>query len=269
MAKNFELEAVLSRRESMTENTLAGNKNNKEGPNMGKAATDNLQNPNIVKCYRCGKIGHIRKLFWKVCFIWAERCKVLDNVKTISADVVTSGERKGSLFFISAGEAYVRRQAKLKMQKFGTLVGHLGYQLLQQISSKTLVDGIPALQNIHEDVICQGCQFGKSHRLLFTKSSNHRSSMLELVHTNLMGPTKTPSYSGYRYVMVLVDDFSRYTWVKFLKQKSEALSKFAEFRDAVEKEFGKKIKCLRSDNGGEYMSVISFSTTATMVFYVK
>ncbi|KAF2320630.1 hypothetical protein GH714_029268 [Hevea brasiliensis] len=111
---------------------------------------------------------------------------------------------------------------------------------------------------IYADVVTfgerKGCQFGKSHRLPFTKSSNHRSSMLELVHTDLMGPTKTPSYSGYRYVMVLVDDFSRYTWVKFLKEKSEALSKFAEFRDAVEKEFGKKIKYLWSDNGGEYMS---------------
>ncbi|KAF2320611.1 hypothetical protein GH714_029011 [Hevea brasiliensis] len=85
-------------------------------------------------------------------------------------------------------------------------------------------------------------------------TNSGKSSMLELVHTDLMGPTKTPSYSGYRYVMVLVDDFSRYTWVKFLKEKSEALSKFAEFRDAVEKEFGKKIKYLWSDNGGEYMS---------------
>ena len=69
-----------------------------------------------------------------------------------------------------------------------------------------------------------------------------------------MGPTKTPSYSGYRYVMVLVDDFSRYTWVKFLKEKNEALSNFVEFKNIVEKEFGKKIQCLRSDNGGEYMS---------------
>ncbi|KAL0431918.1 UNVERIFIED_CONTAM: hypothetical protein Sradi_0817800 [Sesamum radiatum] len=49
--------------------------------------------------------------------------------------------------------------------------------------------------------------------------------------------------------MVLVDDFSRYCWVKFLNEKSEALSKFVDFKSTVEKEFGKKIKCLRSDNG--------------------
>lgn len=181
--------------------------------------------------------------------------KVLANVKTIDADVVTSGERKGSLFVMSAGEAYVKKTSQTDSATiWHARLGHLSYQLLKEISSKKLVDGIPSLQNVREDVICQGCQFGKSHRLPFMKSSNRRSSMFELVHTDLMGPMKTTSYRGNRYVMVLVDDFSRFTWVKFLKEKNEALSKFSEFAYDVQKEFGVKIKCLRSDNGGEFMS---------------
>ena len=107
-------------------------------------------------------------------------------------------------------------------------------------------------------MICQGCQYGRSHRLPLKKSLNRRSTLFELVHTDLMGPTRTPSCSSHLYVMVLVDDYSRFTWVKFLKEKSEALSKFMEFRDVVEKEFGNKIKCPRSDNGGEYMSDVFF-----------
>lgn len=78
--------------------------------------------------------------------------------------------------------------------------------------------------------------------------------MFDLIHTDLMGPTRTPSYSGYKYTLVLVDDFSRYTWVYFLKEKSEALSKFVVFQDDVEKKFGKKIIYLQSDNGGKFMS---------------
>lgn len=105
------------------------------------------------------------------------------------------------------------------------------------------MEGIPALKNVHEDVICQHCQFGKSHHLSLKKSSNRRSTIFELVHTDLKGPVKTPSYSGNRFVMVLVYDFSMYTWVKFLKEKSEALSMFAEFKNVVEKEFRKKVKC--------------------------
>lgn len=96
------------------------------------------------------------------------------------------------------------------------------------------------LKNVCEDMICQGCQYGKSHHLPFKGSSNQRSTLFELVHTDLMGHMKTSSYSGQHYVMVLVDDHSKFTWVKFLKQKSEALSKYVEFKGAIEKEFGKR-----------------------------
>ena len=54
--------------------------------------------------------------------------------------------------------------------------------------------------------------------------------------------------------MVFVDDFSRFSWVYFLEHKSEAFSKFIQFKHDVEKEFKLKIKCLRTDNGGEFLS---------------
>ena len=69
--------------------------------------------------------------------------------------------------------------------------------MLQQISSKQLVDGMPTLNNVGEDVICEGCQYGKSHRLPFKRSSNQRTMMFELVHIVSMGPKRTPSYSGH------------------------------------------------------------------------
>ncbi|CAN4121548.1 unnamed protein product [Withania somnifera] len=55
-------------------------------------------------------------------------------------------------------------------------------------------------------------------------------------------------------MITFIDDYSRYVWVYFLKDKSEAFEKFKEFKDMVERELGKKIKCLRIDNGGEYTS---------------
>ncbi|KAL9256690.1 Retrovirus-related Pol polyprotein from transposon TNT 1-94-like protein [Drosera capensis] len=181
--------------------------------------------------------------------------KVLDNVRVVSGDVLLTGEKKGSMFVMSAGEAYVKKTSQTDNAAiWHARLGHVGYQMLQQISTKRLVDGMPVLKNVRKDVICQECQFGKSHRLPYKSSSTRRTSMLELVHIDLMGPTRTLSYSGHCYIMVLVDDYSRLTWVRFLKEKKEALSKFVEFKEAVEKEFGKKIQCLRSDNGGEFMS---------------
>ena len=69
-----------------------------------------------------------------------------------------------------------------------------------------------------------------------------------------MGPTSSPSYSDLRYMMVVVDDFSRYSWVYFLENKSEALTYFMRFQLMVEKEFSSAIKCLRIDDGGEILS---------------
>ena len=80
--------------------------------------------------------------------------KILDNVKNISADVVHTGEKKGSLFVMAVGEAYVKKTSQTDSTTiWHARLGHLGYQLLRQICSKKLVDGLPALQNIYEDVV--------------------------------------------------------------------------------------------------------------------
>ena len=53
-------------------------------------------------------------------------------------------------------------------------------------------------------------------------------------------------------MITFINDYLRYVWVHFMKEKSKALSKFKEFKDTIEKEVNKMIKCLRTDNGGEY-----------------
>ncbi|KAJ4979588.1 hypothetical protein NE237_010368 [Protea cynaroides] len=81
--------------------------------------------------------------------------KVLDNVKNIAANVVFTGEKKGSLFVMSVGEAYVKRTSQTDSATiWHARLGHLGYQMLQQISSKKLMDGLPTLKDVHENVIC-------------------------------------------------------------------------------------------------------------------
>ena len=77
---------------------------------------------------------------------------------------------------------------------------------------------------------------------------------LEVVHTDVWGPTKTASIHGYRYYVSFIDDHTRKVWVYFMKQKREVFRHFKRFKATVEKEIGKKIKTLRSDGGGEYFS---------------
>ena len=65
---------------------------------------------------------------------------------------------------------------------------------------------------------------------------------------------QTPSFGNYLYFVTFIDDFSRYTWLYFLKHKDEVLPMFKNFKRLVKKEFAAYITCLRSDNGGEYVS---------------
>lgn len=76
--------------------------------------------------------------------------------------------------------------------------------------------------------------------------------MLDYVHSDLWGPSRTPSQSGSRYFMFLIDDFSRRDCIYILKNKSDTFAKFKDWKIQVETQSGKKIKKPRSDNGLEF-----------------
>ena len=77
---------------------------------------------------------------------------------------------------------------------------------------------------------------------------------MELVHNDLAGPFPHPSLSKAKYVLTFIDDFSQYTFVYFLKQKSKVFEYFQEFKAFAEKQTGKFIKVLHTDNEGEYVN---------------
>ena len=73
-----------------------------------------------------------------------------------------------------------------------------------------------------------------------------------MVHSDVCGPLRVKSFSGALYFVTFIDDHSRKLWVRALKSKDQVLDAFKEFQAAVERETGKKLKCIRTDNGGEY-----------------
>ena len=77
---------------------------------------------------------------------------------------------------------------------------------------------------------------------------------MDLVHNDLMGPFPHLSIIKTRYVLTFIDDYSHYTWVYFLKQKFEVLEHLKDFKALVETQTRKKIKILRTDNGGDYIN---------------
>lgn len=101
---------------------------------------------------------------------------------------------------------------------------------------------------------CDYCLFGKQHRISFQKSSRRRNNKLELVHSDVCGPMEVESLGGNKYFLTFIDDFSRKTWIYLLRTKDQVFQHFKQFHAMVERETGMSLKCLRTDNGGEYIS---------------
>ena len=80
------------------------------------------------------------------------------------------------------------------------------------------------------------------------------NDLLEIIHTDVCGPMSVEARGGYRYFLTFTDDLSRYGYIFLMKHKSETFEKFKEFQCEVENHRNKKIKFLRSDRGGEYLS---------------
>ena len=93
----------------------------------------------------------------------------------------------------------------------------------------------------------------------FKKKYVRANNLLELIHFDVCGPMSTSARGGYRYFIIFIDDYSRYGYVYLMKNKSEFFEKFKEYKNEVENQLDKKIKTLRTDRGGEYLS-IEFST---------
>ena len=116
-----------------------------------------------------------------------------------------------------------------------------------------MVKGLPLINR--PERVCEGCIFGKQHREIFPVGNSYRAhTPLEIVHSNICGPMQTSSIGGCKYFLNFSDDYSRKTWVYFLKHKSDAFSYFQSFKALVENQSGHRIKILRTNRGGDYVS---------------
>lgn len=103
---------------------------------------------------------------------------------------------------------------------------------------------------------CEHCVYGKHHKRSFKAGSHTSKGILDYIHSDLWGPSRTKSCGGASYFISFIDDYSRKVWVKFLKSKDEAFMAFKHFKTEVEKETGRCIKVIRTDNGLEFVNKV-------------
>jgi len=107
---------------------------------------------------------------------------------------------------------------------------------LNKLVSKNLVVGLPSIK-YNDDKVCDACAGGKQVRTSFKlKNSASTSRPLEMLHVDLCGPMRITSRGGKMYVLVIVDDYSRFTWTLFLASKDESFNKFLVFLKKLKRE---------------------------------
>ncbi|GJW65852.1 retrovirus-related pol polyprotein from transposon TNT 1-94 [Tanacetum coccineum] len=194
-----------------------------------------------------------------------KKCKVIftehDSEIIKNEKVIGKGIRKGGLYVMKLGNKPEDKICLATLDENSTLwhrrLGHANMQLIQSLASKELVRNLPKLK--YDQHFCDACKVGKqAHVSHKAKNIVSTTRCLELLHMDLFGPSAIRSYGGNRYTLVIVDDYSRYTWTRFLANKTEAFEEFEIFSKMIQNKLGCSIVSIRTDHGREFDNEVQF-----------
>nr|GEV08047.1 retrovirus-related Pol polyprotein from transposon TNT 1-94 [Tanacetum cinerariifolium] len=141
-------------------------------------------------------------------------------------------------------------------------LGHANMRLIQSLAFKELVRYLPKRK--FDQHFCDACKIGKqAHTSHKAKNIVSTTRYLELLHMDLFGPSAVRSYGGNRYTLVIVDDYSRYSWTRFIKDKTEAFDQFEIFSKEIQNQLGCTIVLIRTDHGREFDNEVQFGELCT------
>ena len=177
--------------------------------------------------------------------------KDLYSEKTLFKGHVRAGLYHFHASSIDGNQQVFAAHAKASQHTWHQRLGHPGFKIINKLVSKSCI----SLSNALNKTICSSCALGKSSKLPFASVSCISSKHLELLHTDVWGPTPLLSIKGYHYYIIFVDDYTKYTWFFPHTSKSDVFDIFVKFKSLVENLLSSKIVTIRSDSGGEFLSL--------------
>nr|GFB94660.1 hypothetical protein [Tanacetum cinerariifolium] len=133
-------------------------------------------------------------------------------------------------------------------------LSHLNFDTINLLSKNDIVVGLPKLKFV-KDHLCSSCELRKAKRKSFhTKLTPSSKRRLQLLHIDLCGPMRVASFNGKRYVLVIVDDYSRYTWTHFLRFKDETPEVLIDFLRLVQRGLQSQVRVVRTDKVMEFLN---------------
>ncbi|GJS22449.1 retrovirus-related pol polyprotein from transposon TNT 1-94 [Tanacetum coccineum] len=193
------------------------------------------------------------------------KCKVIfteyDNEIIKDEKVIGKGIRKGGIYVMKLGNKPEDKICLATLDENSTLwhrrLSHANMQLIQSLATKELVRNLPKLK--YDQHFCDACKIRKqAHASHKAKNIVSTTRCLELLHMDLFGPFVIRSYKGNRYTLVNVDDYSRFTWTRFLANKTKAFEKFKIFSKMIQNKLGCSIVSIRTDHGREFDNEVQF-----------
>ncbi|GJX71607.1 retrovirus-related pol polyprotein from transposon TNT 1-94 [Tanacetum coccineum] len=146
------------------------------------------------------------------------------------------------------------KASKTKSWLWHRRLSHLHFGTLNKLAKDGLARGIPRLK-FQKDHLCSACTLGKSKKTSHQpKAEDTNQEKLYLLHMDLCGLMRVASINGKRYILVIVDDYSRFTWVRFLKTKDKAPAAIIKCIKNIQVRLKATVRNVRTDNGTEFVN---------------
>ncbi|GJW87669.1 retrovirus-related pol polyprotein from transposon TNT 1-94 [Tanacetum coccineum] len=222
-----------------------------------------IRNVTISRVYYVEGLGHNLFSIGQFCdsnleVPFLQHTCFIHNLEVV--DLLT-GSRGNNLYTLSLGDmmasspiCLLSKASKTKSWVWHQRLSHLNFVAINHLARHGLVRGLPKLK-FEKDHLCSACAMGKSKKKSHTpKSEDTNQEKLYLLHMDLCGPMRVASVNGKKYILVIIDDYSRFTWVKFLRSKDEAPDFIIKFLKMIQVWLKVPVRRIKTDNGTKFVN---------------
>ncbi|GJR65340.1 retrovirus-related pol polyprotein from transposon TNT 1-94 [Tanacetum coccineum] len=182
-------------------------------------------------------------------------------VRDLQGNDLLTGNRGSDLYTISLQETtsstpicFMAKASPTQAWLWHRRLSHLNFDYITLLSKKDVVNGLPKLKYV-KDQLCSSCEMSKAKRSSFkAKVVPSSKGRLNLLHMDLCGPMRVASINGKKYILVIVDDYSRYTWTLFLRSKDETPEVLKDFLTMIQRNLQAQVITVRTDRGTEFLN---------------
>jgi len=183
------------------------------------------------------------------------------HIRNLEGVDLLTGSRGSNLYTLSLENlmsaspiCLLSKASKTKSWVWHRRLSHLNFETINELARKNLVRGLPRLKYT-KDHLCSACARGKSKKKTHSpKAEDTNQEKLYLLHMDLCGPMRVSSVNGKKYMLVIVDDYSRFTWVKCLRSKDEVPTFLVKFLRLIQNRLNAPVRRIRTDNGTEFLN---------------